>query len=245
MRRLVGSQIGPIGSKNRRSSGRSDWSLRYDVDVSASRELATASRPKPSGSRRATGLPPDERRAAIAAAALQLLLEHGTNITTRQIAEAANIAEGTTFRVFPDKEAVIRAAVDLALDPAPINRALQEIDRTVPFERQLMVAVEIIQRRMIDIGRLVSAVGGPAVFAGRERRIPDVAALASLFSPECGAFRYDAEKAARLLSALTLAFSHPALYGDEPMSPREIVSLLLDGIRGPGEKSERRPSPPC
>ena len=211
----------------------------------AGRELATASRPKPAGSRRAAGLPPDERRAAIAAAALQLLLEHGTNITTRQIAEAANIAEGTTFRVFPDKEAIIRAAVDLALDPAPINRALQEIDRTVPFERQLMAAVEIIQRRMIDIGRLVSAVGGPAVFAGRERPIPDVAALASLFAPQCGAFRYDAEKAARLLSALTLAFSHPALYGDEPMSPREIVSLLLDGIRGLADKSDLRASSPC
>jgi hypothetical protein len=98
---------------------------------------------------------------------------------------------------------------------------------------------------MIDIGRLVSAVGGPAVFAGRERPIPDVAALASLFAPQCGAFRYDAEKAARLLSALTLAFSHPALYGDEPMSPREIVSLLLDGIRGLADKSDLRASSPC
>jgi hypothetical protein len=72
-----------------------------------------------------------------------------------------------------------------------------------------------------------------------------VAALASLFAPQCGAFRYDAEKAARLLSALTLAFSHPALYGDEPMSPREIVSLLLDGIRGPAEQSGYGPSSLC
>src|SRR5580658_1506780 len=193
---------------------------------------------------RAAALPPDERRAVIASAALGLLLEHGTNITTRQIAEAANIAEGTTFRVFPDKDAVIRAAVDLALDPAPIHRALSAIDRSLPFEQQLVEAVEIIQRRMIDIGRLVSAVGGPAVFAGRERPLPDMAALASLFAPERDRLRYDPDRAARLLPALTLAFSHPALYGDQPMSPPEIVSLLLDGIRARPESSARR-RPPC
>jgi hypothetical protein len=108
-----------------------------------------------------------------------------------------------------------------------------------------VAAVEIIQRRMIDIGRLVSAVGGPAVFAGRERPIPHVAALASLFEPERDHIRYDAEKAARLLAALTLGFSHPALYGDEPMSPPEIVTLLLDGIRVRPDESGRRRRSSC
>ena len=220
---------------------RSEWSLRYPRGVPGTPASEIAERPKAAGSRRATGLPPEQRRAAIAAAALGLLLEHGTNITTRQIAEAANIAEGTTFRVFPDKDAVIRAAVDLALDPAPIHRALSAIDRSLPFEQQLVEAVEIIQRRMIDIGRLVSAVGGPAVFAGRERPLPDMAALASLFAPECDRLRYDPDRAARLLPALTLAFSHPVLYGDQPMSPSEIVSLLLDGIRTRPESQDRRP----
>ena len=221
--------------------------LRYIVPRTS--EVVTAhpsNRSKAAGSRRATGLPPEERRAAIAAAALRLLLEHGTNVTTRQIAEAANVAEGTTFRVFADKEAVIRAAVDLALDPAPTERALAEIDRTLPFEGQLASAVEIIQRRMTDIGRLVSAVGGPAVFAGRERPLPDMAALASLFAPECRQLRYDPERAARLLPALTLAFSHPALYGDQPMSAPEIVAVLLDGIRArPGAPGRHRGRPPC
>jgi len=221
--------------------------LRYIVPRTSEVVTRDPSNPsKAAGSRRATALPPEERRAAIAAAALQLLLEHGTNVTTRQIAEAANVAEGTTFRVFADKEAVIRAAVDLALDPAPTERALAEIDRTLPFERQLASAVEIIQRRMTDIVRLVSAVGGPAVFAGRERPLPDMAALTSLFAPECRQLRYEPERAARLLPALTLAFSHPALYGDQPMSASEIVAVLLDGIRArPGAPGRHRGRPPC
>jgi len=190
-------------------------------------------------------MPPEGRRAAIAAAALQLLLEHGTNVTSRQIADAAHVAEGTIFRAFRDKDAVITAAVDLALDPAPTERALTEIDPGLPLEQQLASAVEIIQRRMADIGRLVCAVGGPAVFAGRERPLPDMAALVSLFAPHSGGLRYPPERAARLLPALTLAFSHPALYGDRPMSAPEIVALLLDGIRAPARPDADREQPAC
>ncbi len=59
-------------------------------------------------SRRAESLPPDERRAMIIEAMLPLLLEHGEMVTTRQIAEAAGIAEGTIFRVFADKDELDR-----------------------------------------------------------------------------------------------------------------------------------------
>ena len=74
--------------------------------------------------KRASALPPDERRSAIIEATLPLLLEHGEMVTTRQIAEAAGIAEGTIFRVFADKDAVIAAVIDAAVDPAPIEAAL-------------------------------------------------------------------------------------------------------------------------
>ena len=45
-------------------------------------------------------------------ATLPLLRAHGLSITTRQIAEAAGVAEGTIFGVFPDKEALLQAVQD-------------------------------------------------------------------------------------------------------------------------------------
>jgi AcrR family transcriptional regulator len=180
-------------------------------------------------SQRAAALPPDERRAAIIAATLPLLLEHGNAVTTRMIAVAAGIAEGTIFRVFPSKEALVDAAVDTAFDPAPTEAQLAEIDPALPFEARLARAVEIVQARTNTIWRLTSTVGVAKVPDSR-RRMGDLHGLIELFASEPGRINRPAIEAARLLRSLTLAVSHPAL-SQEIVPPDEIVSLLLDGIR--------------
>lgn len=179
---------------------------------------------------RAAALPPEERRAAIIAATLPLLLEHGAQVTTKMIACAAGIAEGTIFRVFPDKDTLIEAAVETAFDPAPMEAALAEIDPRLPFEEQLAAAVAIVQRRLTNIWRLASTVGVDKV-PDERRRPSDVARLVAVFAGGREHLDRDPVVAARMLRALTLAVSHPALVHDEPMSPAEIVALLLDGIR--------------
>ena len=94
---------------------------------------ATATKTK-----RASALPPDERRSMIVAATLPLLLEHGEMVTTRQIAEAAGIAEGTIFRVFADKDELIAAVIEAALDPEPLEAGARRAStRTSPLEDAL------------------------------------------------------------------------------------------------------------
>ena len=52
---------------------------------------------------RAAPMAPDERRRAIVDVVVPLLLQHGDGVTTKQIAEAAGIAEGTIFGSSPTR----------------------------------------------------------------------------------------------------------------------------------------------
>src|ERR1700682_2305216 len=114
----------------------------------------TATAEPPRTAKRAAALPADERRSMIVRATLPLLLENGEMVTTRQIADAAGIAEGTIFRVFADKDAVIAAVVDAALAVGPLAQAMRTIHRDLPFEVKVESAIVILQERVVNTWRL-------------------------------------------------------------------------------------------
>jgi AcrR family transcriptional regulator len=177
--------------------------------------------------RRAVALPPEERRAAIVAATLPLLIEHGEMITTRQIADAAGIAEGTIFRAFPDKEALLDAVVEAALDTGPLDRQLAEIDPTLDFEAGLRWIVEVLQRRAFDLWRIMSSVGTRHHEKPRANRLVSEPMVA-YFKANRDHIAVSPKEAAQLLRGITMACTHPSLI-EEPMAPKRIVDLFLHG----------------
>jgi AcrR family transcriptional regulator len=195
------------------------------------RRMATAPR-------RAAALPPEERREALIAATLPLVLEHGTDVSTRLIAEAAGVAEGTIFRVFPSKDDLMEAVLSSAFDPSAVVDAIGGLDRSAPLADRLVAAVELMQARGRRIAGLTHAFAARRSLPDRERgwrvraseaRVVD--ALAVLVEPDREQLRCSPQEAARRLRLITLALSSPRLVDTDPLPPEEIVSLLLDGLR--------------
>jgi AcrR family transcriptional regulator len=191
---------------------------------------------------------PEERRAAIIAATIPLLREHGMGVSTRQIAEAAGVAEGTIFGVFPDKASLLRAALISAVDPGEALDALAAIGTGTELRARLRAAVAILRARMRDnLGLILPHVGLPGPrpdpeFAARmmENRKRIISGVAALVEPDRHRLRRSPEATAHLLIMLITVSvrSDFTPSGDLPETPDdEIVTVLLDGLLVP-------PAPP-
>ncbi|MCU1628493.1 MAG: regulatory protein TetR [Pseudonocardia sp.] len=203
---------------------------------------------------------PDVRRAAIVTATLPLVLEHGAGISTRQIAEAADVAEGTLFRVFPDKDALMNAVLKRGLDPESTLRAIDGIDRSLPLRDRLEAAVEILAARLRGVMGLLHAMGihGPPPQdepgPGCERPSPAAlndrfrAAVVDLVGPDREQLRVPADELAHATRLLVFSSSHPMVNDGRAFSARSIVTILLDGLLARPETSPSAPEPrpePC
>jgi len=183
----------------------------------------------------------------LVATTLELIMASGADVSTRQIAEAAGVAEGTIFRVFDTKEELLRAAWASVFNPADLVAELGKVDRAAALEERLELAVEALQahvRRVIRVLYALRSAGEPGMrpkpAAGPSgHRRPDdaeaiITALADLIAPDSGQLRLEPKEAARRLHLVTFAGSHPMITHGQPLTAPEIVSLLLDGIRAPG-----------
>ncbi len=182
---------------------------------------------------------PEERRAAIVDATLPLVLQHGAGVSTRQIAEAAGIAEGTIFRVFPDKEAVIQAVTAKAFDPELTLRSLRAIDPALPFRERFTEAVAIGQRRLLGVFRLIDALGmqGPPKVddeaAAQRNKMNDefLGVLVDVIGPDAAKLRVPAAEFAHAARLLMFSATHPMISQGRTLDAAEIVTILLDGMR--------------
>jgi AcrR family transcriptional regulator len=193
----------------------------------------------PAASRRATPLAPEARRASIIAATLPLLRRYGANVTTAQIAIAAGVAEGTLFRAFADKDALIAAAIETAFDPKPSELELARIDQALPLRDKLIAAVEILQHRVEGVWQLMMVLGRTAPPRPDPKRdVKDYhrddglrRAVEVLLEPHADELRYEPVQVARFLRMFAFAASHPRIADGQPLTSAEIVAVVLDGSR--------------
>jgi AcrR family transcriptional regulator len=190
---------------------------------------------------------PEERRAALVAATLPLLREHGTEVSTRQIAEAACVAEGTIFRAFGSKEALFSAAIADAFDPTPVAEALAAIDRGLPLRERMTAAVEVLQERLRSVFGLLLAMrlyrppdhdkDRPGGDPRAEGNALVQAALAEVLAPDAARLRYSPEEVARRIRLIAFSGTHPLISDGRPLTAEEIVDFVLDGvhIHNPGD----------
>jgi AcrR family transcriptional regulator len=186
---------------------------------------------------RVPALSAEERRAALITATIPLLREHGTAVSTRQIADAAGVAEGTIFGVFKDKASLIRAAIVSATDPGPLLASLRAVDPALDLRARLVEATRLIREHVSGFGALIYVIRSAAFAADREGLVDLMASrylvlyeLANLIEPDAGRLRRNSSTAARLLLALAASAHGGLSMLDEALADDEVVSLVLDGL---------------
>lgn len=196
----------------------SERSLTYDDEVSP----------------RATPLSADDRRSALVGATLPLLLERGRTVTTKQIAAAAGVAEGTIFRVFDSKDDLVSAALEHAFALEPFLDDLRAIDPDQPLRPLVAEVVTVLQRRFRGIFELMTAVGmvgPPKVHRQMEHQREEATAIMTrLLAPHQHELEVPVAEFAHITRLLTFSGTHPHISDGRTLTTDQIVATVLDGL---------------
>ncbi|MFB7797808.1 TetR/AcrR family transcriptional regulator [Isoptericola sp. NPDC056134] len=211
--------------------------------------------PPPTPTGRAAPMAPDDRRSAIVDAVLPLVGEFGLDVTSRELADAAGVAEGTLFRAFGDKYTLIGAVavegLHRASGPVETRAELAAIDREAPLEERLERVIELGRRRMSDVMRWMGVLralhhrtgardqvepGHVQDFRAQlmeqreQQREATVAGLIGVLQPDEHRLRVPIEVAVALVEA-SIAGTHARVDHLLPApSPRVVADALVHGI---------------
>lgn len=186
---------------------------------------------------RAAPLPPEQRRAAIIDAALSLLEENGPELTTRVVAEAAGVAEGTLFRVFPTLPDLLGATYTEFLSHDRLMARLDGVELGDTLESRTLGCV----RGIVDYFSHIHAVLPPpkhdtvdsphavCVRDAHKQRFTDLRDwVVATISPHTGELNISPEDYAHFLKALAIGLAMARPGG---LTPEDITRFALDGAR--------------
>lgn len=103
-------------------------------------------------------MPPELRRAAIIEATLPLIQRHGTSVTTRQVAEAACVAEGTIFRVFDSLQELVEATIVSAFSPERLAAFLDGVTLGDTLDEMTATTLDLLSQRFDTVRSIMMAI---------------------------------------------------------------------------------------
>lgn len=193
--------------------------------------------------RRATPLDREARRRSIIEAVTPLLVSRGAGVTTRELAEAAGVAEGTLFSVFDDKRSLLLAAIEERLDPQPLRGSLARLERLPTLEAKLLGAAKELLPRLDEVhglGVALHAVAGcdrQHSFKGpsymRDWSVEVAGAVRDLLEPHAAELRVKPGQFAKVFTSLLFASRLPHMTAEDRLTPEELVGFCLRGALAP------------
>jgi AcrR family transcriptional regulator len=184
----------------------------------------------PTTTGRARPLGVEQRQDMIIGVVIPLILEHGGDLTTKQIAEACGIAEGTIFRAFGDKETLIAKAVERYLDPLALRTSLRSIDPDLSLDDKLRAIMGLLRDRFHGMIRMMSALGRQGPPPRREERQEFAVIIGELLAPHRAELRIEPEQVAHFARVLAFAASIPVFGESIPFTTDELLDLFKHGV---------------
>lgn len=179
-------------------------------------------------------MPAEERRTMIATAAIPIFIEHGASLTTRELAERLGLAEGTLFRAFGDKGALVHAVVDAFFQQAERRLGGGLVDPNLELDEKLRVTIRSARTHARGVFAMLSLLepteAHSYMAAHRGGHFEAAAELA--FASDADAMNIAPERLAGIIRLLVIAASAPHMGAGEPLTDDELVDFALYGLTG-------------
>jgi AcrR family transcriptional regulator len=184
---------------------------------------------------------PDDRRQAIISATTELVIEHGPEATTRQIADACGIAEGTLFRVFESKDEILAAVVEQLLDPRFLIDEIEALPAAAHAADTVRAMVSVVEGSTSRIRSVMMALhtaqngvdrrghhGPPDKHKFFDDQAAIDRAVARALSPHGDELRVDPATSATFIRTVVFAGS---IFGVATFNdPRDFTDLLVHAL---------------
>ena len=173
------------------------------------------------------------------AATRQLILDHGPEVTTRQVAEAAKVAEGTLFRVFPTRRDLIAATIADHLCPERLADIFAAASPTTTIDETTEVCLSTAADYVTTFGCFIPRPhrGGDQdeirfrIMELWEARVCDIANwIRDRLAPHEAELNIPVKDFAHLVITLAMGYAH-GKSPDTSLTPATLARLALDGAR--------------